>query len=180
LRFNIHQPTDLDVYGTVEEIEGIMDRYGFSFHSKPGDEIPTNPVNIADMPPRELGEQLHRLTSFFDYASGKQAVVKILANNLKKSYDHAYSDVYMASKGTIEERKHKAELNPRVKEIKEKWLNAKSEADLLEAAVISPLKRDIATVSRLISVQEAEMQMSGRAHNVSRRTVDDALNRLKK
>jgi hypothetical protein len=179
MRYDVSEHIDLKVNEEKDLIDILKKRCLSMPPSPTSDTRPILPTDLHEHPPVEHGRLLRELTTYFNFASGRHAVAKILANNLKEAYDHAYSNAYAESKGSVEDRKHKAKLNRQVKELREKWLDTKNEADIIESAVLEPLKRDIATVSRLISLQEAELNMSGRSHNVDNRTMNRELKRLK-
>jgi hypothetical protein len=100
---------------------------------------------------------------------------KVRESNLREVYNdllnHAYISISETSnrKMTVDERKRLAELNPEVRTYKEKWMDSKSDVDLLDARSRS-VNRNIQTVSRGVTILEAEVRAHTREHSVGGKT----------
>lgn len=160
---------DFETYVSEGEIKEFMRSQGLTPPEIPGEDRPEVPDDVADLPHKVVGELLTKLTAWHSYVSHKAMVAENLAEAMKDMYDDAYGQVYLVKAGTAQERKFLTDLDPKVRAYKQACSRTKKEARTL-ANDLANLDREIKTVSRAITLLEAESRIQSRDYNVGRRT----------
>lgn len=167
MKFEITETYSLKVSDTLDKVLQSLEEYGLDIMSiPPEDEMPQLPKNVSDLPPSSLGALLSRLSAYYEYIQGVHGMFYTLAFNLKESLDTAQAAAFINATGTVEQRRNLAKIDPKVIELKEKWLSAKTRADMIEKGRLKPLSKRLSVVSRLIAVTDQESRLTPRVEKV--------------
>jgi len=166
-----------------DTLDGVIDSIGmYSLNLPvvpPEDDRPRLPYNFVDLPVRSLSALLSRISGYYEYIATIWALFDTLQANFRDSLDVAMAEAYINSKGTIEQRRNLAKVDPKVVDLRERYVNARTKANLIEKASMKPLSKDFAVVSRAISARDQETRFSNRESNVGDSDIDDGYDLFK-
>lgn len=175
MKIEPRKTSGLNVPDTVSSVLDTISMYSLDVPAAPPeDERPRIPYNVSDLPGRSLGALLSRLTAYYEYISALHGLYDVLRENLKDSLDTATAEAFVNSKGSIEQKKNLAKIDPAVVDLRERYVEERSRARLIEKMVLKPLRKDISTVSRMIAVKDQEVRISNRDDNVGDTDMEDA------